>query len=142
MLISSGQSRRNLYAGIIGSSVVSLGFIIGIQWGVSGIAWSYVISVYLPLLPMQKYCSRGTSVEWYDMFVASRGPIILSVVLLLVGCWGRFMLVEREVSPIQTLLMVSIVFAIIALVGAICSYRKELLAVPFIFRIFQKNENT
>jgi PST family polysaccharide transporter len=134
LLISSGQSRRNLYAGLIGSSIVTSGFIIGIRWGVTGIAWSYVTSIYLSLLPMQLYCSRGTSIKWYDLIVASRVPMVLSFSLLLFAYWGRVLANHREFTPMQSFLFVSVSFLVVTLAAALCAYRKEVPAFGVIFR--------
>lgn len=134
LLISSGQSRRNLYAGLIGSSIVTSGFIIGIRWGVTGIAWSYVTSIYLSLLPMQLYCARGTSIKWYDLIVASRVPMVLSFSLLLFAYWGRVLATHREFTPMQSFLFVSVSFLVVTLAAALCTYRKEVPAFGVIFR--------
>lgn len=140
LLISSGQSRRNLYAGIMGSSLVTLGFVIGIQWGVTGVAWSYVVSIYFSLLPMQLYCLKGTSVKLNDVLVSVRAPVMVSIGLLLLGSWGRVILVERGLSSMQLMLFVFVIHITISLGAAICAYRKEILEFCVCSRSCWKNE--
>ncbi|MDH5548242.1 MAG: lipopolysaccharide biosynthesis protein, partial [Gammaproteobacteria bacterium] len=83
ILLSSGQARRNLYAGLIGAATVSLGFVIGVYWGVLGVAWSYACSIWVFLIPMQFYCSKGTSVRGLDIARAAKIPFLLSIVQII-----------------------------------------------------------
>lgn len=141
ILISSGQSRRILYQGLMGSSVVTLGFIIGIRWGIEGVAWSYAGSIWLSLVPMQLYCSRGTSVRLADMFLAARGAVLLSGLLLLCGWCVRSISVAQGLSSLQTMLFIVLPLAIVTGIVALYAYKQEILTVPFISRIFRIHEN-
>lgn len=80
ILLSSGQGRRYLMGGVISSSVVSAGFVIGSFWGAVGVAISYVASVLLLALPMHIYCIRGTAIRFGDFFRVIALPVFFSFV--------------------------------------------------------------
>ena len=84
LLLSSGQGRRYLEAGLITSVVVSAGFAIGVCWGAVGVAVSYAISICLLAQPMHNYCCRGTAVKNGDLLGASWRPMATSLTGVLV----------------------------------------------------------
>jgi len=89
ILLSSGQSRRYLHAGLMGTLLISLAFVVGINWGVEGVAWGYVISVWLGFLPLQAYSVKGTSIRTLDAIFASSPAFITSLVLGLITWYLR-----------------------------------------------------
>src|SRR5699024_7670167 len=60
VLLSLGQSRKYVLWGIVNTISVSVGFIIGVQWGAEGVALSYAIVNYLLLYPSVWYFFKGT----------------------------------------------------------------------------------
>ena len=80
VLLSSGQSRRHLYAGILTALIVSFAFCVGIFWGALGVAVSYVCAVWGLLIPVQIYCCKGTSIRLLDFFRSCALPLLASLV--------------------------------------------------------------
>nr|WP_162098446.1 oligosaccharide flippase family protein [Nitritalea halalkaliphila] len=62
VMISSGLSTRYFYWGLANAIVVTLAFVIGIRFGLSGIAIAYAIANYLILIPSLYYCFAKTPV--------------------------------------------------------------------------------
>ncbi|MGJ8673004.1 lipopolysaccharide biosynthesis protein [Rubritalea sp.] len=76
ILLSSGQPRRYLYAGIISSVVVCLAFLYGVQTGVEYLAQCYAAAVVLSFYPMYLYAIKNTSLLKLDILRACIWPII------------------------------------------------------------------
>jgi PST family polysaccharide transporter len=79
IMLSSGQSRRYLYAGIMTAIIVSFAFCVGIFWGVLGLIWAYVIAEWVLFIPMHAYSLRGTSIHLSDLFLACAIPCVFSL---------------------------------------------------------------
>jgi PST family polysaccharide transporter len=51
VLITTGRSKRYFLIGLVNSIVVVIGFYIGVQWGMEGVATSYAVVMYLGFIP-------------------------------------------------------------------------------------------
>lgn len=65
-MLTLGQSRKYFLFGVVNSVVISAGFLIGIRWGTVGVAWSYVVTTYLLLIPTVFWSTAGSPVSWRD----------------------------------------------------------------------------
>jgi PST family polysaccharide transporter len=83
VLLSSGESRRNLCAGTITALVVSLAFCVGVVWGAIGVAWAYAVVNWGMSIPMQVYSFKGTSIQLIDFLRACFLPLIASALAAL-----------------------------------------------------------
>ncbi|MBA2562698.1 MAG: oligosaccharide flippase family protein [Chitinophagaceae bacterium] len=87
IMTSTGKTKRHFYWGIINAVFVITGFLIGIKWGMEGIAISYVIVNYLILLPSLKYGFKGTpitvSLFFNEIFFSVTFSILAGVAMLL-----------------------------------------------------------
>lgn len=63
-MISTGQGGRFFKFGIANAISITAGFLIGMQWGVKGIAWGYVAATYIMIPPTLPWCLRGSPVTW------------------------------------------------------------------------------
>lgn len=45
LFTSQGRTREQLWTGVLSTALVAIGFIIGIQWGALGVAWSYSLGM-------------------------------------------------------------------------------------------------
>ena len=115
ILLSSGQSRRNLSAGIITALVVSLAFCVGVVWGAIGVAWAYTLVVWLLSYPMFLYSIRNTSIRPMDLFISIIRPLIASSCGLLI-C--RYCISESTGNNLMLsmLLKAGIIFSLAAIV--------------------------
>jgi O-antigen/teichoic acid export membrane protein len=60
VFVSLGRVREQLLSGTLNTIGVSIGFVIGMQWGVHGIAWALVVCALIQRPPTIAYCYRGT----------------------------------------------------------------------------------
>jgi polysaccharide transporter, PST family len=63
VMLSRGLVRRYVRLGLVRALLVSAGFILGVRWGAVGVAWSYVATTYLGLLPFLYWICHGTPVS-------------------------------------------------------------------------------
>ncbi|MEO6188699.1 MAG: oligosaccharide flippase family protein, partial [Ginsengibacter sp.] len=83
VMISTGQTNRHFIWGVINAVFVVTGFLIGINWGMEGIAISYAIVNYLILYPSLKWAFKNSEVTVGLFFSEISYSIIFS---LLAGC--------------------------------------------------------
>lgn len=51
VLITTGRSKRYFLIGLVNSIIVVIGFYIGVQWGMEGVAISYAVVMYVGFIP-------------------------------------------------------------------------------------------
>ncbi|WP_324649587.1 lipopolysaccharide biosynthesis protein [Georgenia sp. H159] len=83
--IYTSTGRGRAYAGwaVVSGIVTVGGFLIGVRWGVEGVAASYAVSQVLLLPPAFVFACRDTPLSLGDPFRAMVRPAILSLVVLL-----------------------------------------------------------
>lgn len=80
VLIAKGDSEAYFRLGVA-TAIVNVGaFLVGIQWGIAGVAFSFTISNYLRLLPTLWYGFRHTSISVSDFFKVVQLPFALGLV--------------------------------------------------------------
>ena len=103
-LLSQGRSRAFLVQGLAVSLVVSAGFGLGTVWGATGVAWSYVVTSYLVLVPTLINTYRGTSLKVGDFFRSVAFPALVSA-----GVAGCLALLKQDqelgTSPVDFALL-------------------------------------
>ena len=82
VMLSVGHARRYFIQGGIIAVVLSLAFVIGVQWGAIGVAWSYVAVIYLSLIPLLVSTYHGTALKLLDFFNSISLPAIVSLTAL------------------------------------------------------------
>ncbi len=80
VLISSGQSRRYLYWGLINAILVIIAFFIGINWNINGLIIAYAVVNYVILIPSLIFCFHNTSVRLGDFLTEASSPAIFSII--------------------------------------------------------------
>jgi PST family polysaccharide transporter len=79
-MISTGNTKRYLIWGFTNAIFVIVGFIIGIRWGIPGVAISYAIVNYLLLLPSLYYSFKDSVITVGLFFRTIQYPLIISIV--------------------------------------------------------------
>lgn len=79
VLISSGQSRRYLYWGLINAILVIIAFVVGINWGMNGLILAYALANYVILIPSLIFCFKNTSVRLSDFITEVASPAVFSI---------------------------------------------------------------
>lgn len=80
VMITGGDTKRYFIFGFANAVFVILGFYIGINWGIEGIAISYAIVNYAFLLPSLFYCFKNTPVSVLDFLSEIFYPLVFSLV--------------------------------------------------------------
>lgn len=78
-LVSLGMASRQLKQGVISAIVACTGFLIGIRWGMTGVAVSYAITSLIMTFPMHVYCFRGTPLRVGDYYRSISVPMFASL---------------------------------------------------------------
>ncbi len=78
-LLSHGHSKKYMQLLIATSIIQSLSFVVGINFGINGIAMAYTISSFLVLIPMIIMSFKGTFVTARMFFVTILWPLLLAV---------------------------------------------------------------
>jgi PST family polysaccharide transporter len=79
LLLSLGRSRDYLWLGTANALIYSAGFAIGVQFGAQGIAYSFVVSTYIVLVPSYIFTYWGTNVRIIDFFRSIAFPTVGSL---------------------------------------------------------------
>jgi O-antigen/teichoic acid export membrane protein len=79
VLISHGYSVRYFYWGLINAILTVFSFIVGLPFGIEGVAIAYTIANYVILLPSLAYCFHGTPVTIALFFRASLPPLLTTM---------------------------------------------------------------
>jgi PST family polysaccharide transporter len=107
VLVSLGRSSRYLKFGMFNSIATVASFIIGLSWGVVGVATSYAIVNYLILIPSLWYCFRFSPITTVVFLQAVLRPTIASL------CMGAVILpIHSFMSNQSDLVTIGVCFAI------------------------------
>jgi PST family polysaccharide transporter len=82
VLLSLGRGRKYFYWGLANALIVSIAFLIGVQWEARGLAISYCIATYAILYPSIIYIFRDTPLSTSDFFAPVARPAISSMTAL------------------------------------------------------------
>ncbi len=81
VMLSYGRSRLYLKIGIFTSFVFSLSFIIGVPFGVKGVAVSYAIANYILFFPTIYFTFKGSCINVYIFFKELYKPFLSSMIM-------------------------------------------------------------
>lgn len=113
VMLSVGKSRRYFMQGTAVAVVMSVAFAIGVNWGAEGVAWAYVVAMYLVLVPMLLTAYHETAMTPSDFFKSLSLPAMISLTALLAAT------VVRQLATVSTpfveIVLVTVVFVISAL---------------------------
>ncbi len=80
VLISSGRTKKYFIWGLVNALFVVSGFIVGVQWGVPGVAISYAVVNYLLLVPSLYFCFHDSPVSVSNFFGEILYPALFSII--------------------------------------------------------------
>ena len=84
IFISLGQTGRMLRVAYITVPMIILSFMIGLQWGILGVAISYTICNYIITIPLLMYTFKESPITIKDFILAIRKPLIMSLIMAIV----------------------------------------------------------
>jgi PST family polysaccharide transporter len=97
LYIATGRTDRMFRWGIFSSSLLVMSFIIGLPYGVMGVALSYSIAKLIQTLPCMYYATRNTAITLLDLLNAVKQPFLASFLAGLVA-FGIKVLIEPTLT--------------------------------------------
>jgi PST family polysaccharide transporter len=92
LYVSLGRGRRLLKWSSWYSAVIVASFVVGLPWGIVGVATSYVCAFYLTVPACLWYATAGTELRWWDAATVSILPFAAGLLTWLAGTATRFMI--------------------------------------------------
>jgi PST family polysaccharide transporter len=125
LFVTLGRTRRMLAWGVIGNVWLVAGIVLGLPYGVLGVAFGYALATVLMMLPLMLFSIAGTFVVLSDYFEPMKIPALAVTVS---GCsgWGLYQLFSAGGQPWARLLAVSCLMAL-SYLGVIYKTRPQLL---------------
>lgn len=118
VLLSTGQSRKYFWWGLLNAFVISISFIVGIKWGAKGVASSYVVANYLFLYPSLVFVFTGSALKVRDFFTPIVKPILASIVMgFSVFYLHSSMVGFGNISILFVCFFAGVVFYLLAIIG-------------------------
>ena len=87
LYVSLGRTQRMFKWGLMSSSWIILSFIVGLPYGVFGVALSYSIAITLMMTPLILYATHGTPLTYKDFYYSIRLPAFATLVASFVGLY-------------------------------------------------------
>lgn len=140
VMIATGNTKRYLIWGFANAIFVILGFIIGIYWGIPGVAISYAIVNYLLLLPSLYYSFKDSVITVGLFFRMIRYPLIISILSGLAMYSFRQYFVYL---PVLNLFFIGLLFSVIIYLSLWClskGGREKLRQLYMIRQVFMKKQ--
>ncbi|OBX25519.1 O-antigen/teichoic acid export membrane protein [Gelidibacter algens] len=85
VLLALGHAKRHLHCGLISAVVVSITFLISVQYGVVTLAIAYAISGYVLFVPIFLYAAKGSGITLVDfikgVWRAALAAIVATILL-------------------------------------------------------------
>lgn len=79
VLITMGQTKKYFILGVVNAVFTVLGYFIGINWGVTGVAISYIIVNYALFIPSLYWGFKDTPADVYSFFAEIVYPVCFSI---------------------------------------------------------------
>lgn len=78
VMLSHGFSRRYLRINIVTSVITSLSLVIGVFYGINGVAAAYAVASFLKMIPLISFSFRETPIKLKIIFESISGPVLAS----------------------------------------------------------------
>jgi len=78
--ISSGHADRYFKWGLVGSTVIVASFLVGIPFGIIGVAVAYSIAIYVILGPCMWYAGKSGGIKLKDILFAVMWPFMATLI--------------------------------------------------------------
>jgi PST family polysaccharide transporter len=80
LLVSIGRADRSLKIACVLGPLVIGAYVLGLPYGLRGVAFAYSAVLVLWLVPHMVWCIRGTTISWRDIVKASGQPFLSAIV--------------------------------------------------------------
>ncbi|GKT08607.1 lipopolysaccharide biosynthesis protein [Desulforhabdus sp. TSK] len=128
-LLSMGFSRRYFHFGIVQSVVTVLGIVVGLHWGIVGVAAGYGISFCLLIPFTVAWCLKGTPVTIRDGMLAIYSPALATLIMVAFMIWLKG-LVLHDVNVFDLSLYANLRVIILSGIAGMTIYGLAVLSIP------------
>jgi O-antigen/teichoic acid export membrane protein len=80
VMLSHGYAKRHLRLTVITAGIVAVSFIIGVRFGINGVAYGYTIASFLIMIPLICFAFRGTPITIRLVLESISGPLFAAMV--------------------------------------------------------------
>ena len=80
VMLSHGFAKRHLHLTIITATILSVSFIIGVHFGIKGVAFGYTIASFLMMIPLICFAFRGTPIKIRLILESISGPLFAAMI--------------------------------------------------------------
>jgi len=108
VLVCRGNSQTHLTLTLLNNAALVLGYFVGIQWGITGVAVAEVAVVYLTLAPKLYYSLKASPVTFAHFFNSLARPAVASLVTGLGLYFGRPSLFAHSSNTLSLIVGASI----------------------------------
>lgn len=133
VMLSSGNSRRYMRMGMIMGFLTVLSFIIGLPWGITGVAYVYTLLNVITAIPQLLYSFHYTPIKLRDFLKEISYPIIVATIAIFSINWllsSFFILV-----PIVTVL-IGFIISFLLYIGLFQLFHRSRLQFQMIWKGF------
>lgn len=74
VFVSLGLVKRQMVSGLVNTVLGSVAIVVGLRWGIEGVAWALVVSAAIRRLPTIAFCYRGTPFTLAGLFAVLWRP--------------------------------------------------------------------
>jgi len=132
VFVSMGLTNRMFRWGVFSSIMTVLAFVIGIQFGIRGVATAYAINCYLLFVPNLVYTYAKTPVQFSKVIEVLVFPVLLSVILYFLIEIMKYNFHQEEMLNI----LISIGIVVVTGMLAFCLSRQVRADVTGIYELF------
>jgi len=129
LFTTSGRARQMAIWAMVTTPLTVAAFVVGLRWGIAGVAASYAIIQTLLILPGVWWAVRGTSVTYADVAASVWRPIVLSAVVGVVSLVTRAAVDGASAPVVLVVAGVAAAATWVALVACWPELRREVTAL-------------
>ena len=112
LLLSIGLYGRSFRIALVLAPLVITAYVIGLPFGPTGVAFAYSAAMTLWLVPHVLWCLYGTTISWWDLFLAT-GRLVLSAIVAAALAFGAQLHFGEIASPLLRLVLGGGIMAIV-----------------------------
>ncbi|WP_168217916.1 lipopolysaccharide biosynthesis protein [Occultella kanbiaonis] len=99
LYISTGHTTMYARWSVVTSLITIASFLLGVRWGIEGVAAAYAIGQVVMFVPAFVFATRGTAVRVADPLLAMVRPVLVSVVVLAAAEGARYLAHDLSSLP-------------------------------------------
>lgn len=110
VMISHGFSKRYLHLSLMAAVIVSVSFIIGIPFGITGVAVAFTIASFIKMIPYTYFGIKGSHVKIHLILRSVIGPVFSASVA---GLLAYFFIISFTKETILKHILIGLIFFIL-----------------------------